>query len=130
MWRLTVLFFLALASVEFSFAQPPANCPTISVSSPAGITQPGEKFVFTGTVEGDVPENLSFQWEVTGGKVTEGQGTLKISVDAEWLDGARITVTLNVVGLPEGCPKSASATAGVTGPHIPVLVDEFGRLTN
>jgi hypothetical protein len=42
------------------------QCPAISVTGPAGITEPGEKFVFTGAVEGDIPKNVSFQWTVSG----------------------------------------------------------------
>jgi hypothetical protein len=63
------------------------------------------------------------------GKIVEGQGTLKISVDADWSLGS-ITATLDVPGLPDGCPKSAFDTAGIAGPHNPILIDEFSRLAN
>lgn len=132
MWRLLILSFLAVASAELAFSQAPANCPTISVTGPKGIVQPGEKFLFTGAVEGDVPKNVSFHWEVAGGKIVEGQGTLKLSADADWSPGggATITATLNIVGLPEECPKSASVTGGLDVHPIPLLIDEFGRQTN
>lgn len=131
MLRLFALTFIAFACSALIGAQVPSSCPRISVYGPAGITQPGEKFSFTGSVEGDVPKNVSFQWEVSGGKIVESQGTLKLLADADWsLGGATVTAALSVVGLPEGCPKSASETAGVTGPHSPILIDEFERLAN
>jgi hypothetical protein len=128
MWRLFVLFFVAAASAELSLSQIPASCPAISVLPPAGIVQPGEKFLFTGAVEGEMPKNVSFQWEVSGGRIVEGQGTLKLTADADWRpDGVTITATLKVLGLPAACPISYSVTGGITGPHRPILVEEFGR---
>lgn len=125
---LALLLFVFADSVLPQTAN--TSCPTISVTGPAGITQPGDKFQFVGTVEGDVPKNLSFQWVVSaGGKITEGQETLNISVDAEWPSGGiSITGTLNVLGLPEGCVKSASETAGVIICGLVPLIDEFGKL--
>ena len=107
------------------------QCPTISITGPAGITQPGDKFVFTGTVEGDVPTNVSFQWEVSGGRIVEGQGTLRMSAYADWKQGgANVTATLNVLGLPSGCPKSASESGGAMCMCQSVLLDEFGKLAS
>jgi hypothetical protein len=131
MCRLIVLLFLTIAMAQLAFAQVQTNCPTISVIPPAGRVQPGEKFLFTGMVEGDTPKNVAFQWEVSGGKIVEGQGTLKISALAEWsAGGATIAATLNVLGLPEGCPRSASDTGAVIIDPGPILIDEFGRLAN
>ncbi|MCC6327943.1 MAG: hypothetical protein IT174_05465 [Acidobacteria bacterium] len=107
------------------------KCPNISVTAPAGIVQPKEKFVFTGNLEGNVPPKAFFNWDVTGGRIVVGQGTMKIFVDADWnAGGATITATLTVQGLPDGCPKSASETGSVIIDPSPVLIDEFGRLTN
>ncbi len=126
-----MLFVVGISLAGLAGAQTPASCPTISVTGPAGITQPGEKFTFAGGVEGDVPKNVSFQWEVMGGKIVEGQGTLKILADAKWHEGGTtITATLNILGLPEGCPKSVSESAGVACMCASVLIDELGRLPN
>lgn len=107
------------------------QCPKISVYGPAGVTQRGEKFVFTAQLDGSLPMNLSYRWEVSNGRIAEGQGTLKMSADAEWQEwGATVTATLNVLGLPDACPKSASTSAGVTCMCSSVFIDEFGRLEN
>lgn len=133
MSRLVLLIAALVLSCGTVAAQNPAPdvCPTISVVGPAGITRPGEKFVFTGAVDGIVPKNVSFRWEVSSGKITEGQGMLKISVDADWNSGGTsITATLAVLGLPDGCPRSASGSVAVTLHHTPVSIDEFGRLAD
>lgn len=131
MRRFALLLLLASASAGLAFSQRPANCPTISVAGPAGIVQTGEKFIFHGSVEGDAPNNLSFQWEVSGGKITNGQGTLEISAEADWnAGGTTIIATLKVMGLPEGCPGSASETSIICLHPVPILIDEFGRMSN
>ncbi len=133
MSRLSILTLLLLlfVSVVDALAQNEKDCPKISVIEPAGIVQPREPFSFTGVVEGKVSENVTYHWTVSSGKIAEGQGTLKISIDADWSSaGTTITATLNVGGLPEICPNSASGTAGITIYLIPVLIDEFGRLAN
>ena len=109
----------------------PAACPKLSVIGPAGIVQPGEYFTFAGNVEGKIPGNVAYEWKVTGGRIIEGQGTLKMSTDAEWnAGGATLTATLNVLGLPDGCVNSVSESAGVACQCAVILIDEFGRLTN
>ncbi|MGB7209405.1 MAG: hypothetical protein WBD27_12140 [Pyrinomonadaceae bacterium] len=100
-------------------------CPTISVIGPAGITEPGELFFFSAKIDGEVPKNISYRWSVSKGEVIEGQGSLSIKVRAEWKTEITLTATLEVVGLPEGCPKAASETAGMTIDMGPLLVDEF-----
>lgn len=133
MARLILFLSILVASSVYSIAQNDVrpNCPTIDVTGPIGIVQQGEKFVFTGVVEGNLPKNLSFQWEVSGGKIADGQGTLGITADADWLKAGTITATLNVAGLPQGCPSSVSTSTLIGGClPIPTLIDEFGKLAN
>lgn len=124
--RLCILLFACLAA---AFGQDPRpECPTISVTGPAGITMPGEKFVFSGDLRGLVSKDLTYVWEVSGGKIVDGQGTLKISIEGDWKDGSiTIVATLNVIGLPTECPKSDSEAAGLSDPPDAVLIDEFGK---
>lgn len=126
--RFIPVCFLLFAGLAHSFGQETKReCLTISVSGPAGIVQPGDKFVFTGAVEGKVPQKISYHWQVSDGKITAGQGTLKIS--AELPPGkVTLTATLEVVGLPEGCPRSVSETGSILVEPHPVLVAEFGKL--
>ncbi len=129
--KLFVLFLAFLVflpcSVSVRAQDKKPECPSITVTGPAGITQQGEKFRFSGAVEGNLPRNVAFEWAVSGGKIVDGQGTLNIKVDADWKDGASVTATLEVIGLPEGCPTSDSETAGATGGLEAVFIEEFGK---
>ena len=130
MARLILLLSILVASSVYSVAQNDSqlSCPTIDVTGPIGIVQPGEKFVFTGVVEGNLPKNSSFHWEISGGKIADGQGTLGITADADWLKAGTITATLNVAGLPAECAATVSASTLIGGcMPIPTLIDEFGK---
>jgi len=82
----------------------PADCPTISVGCPDG----GDTIQFTATVTPDNPElKLTYQGTVSRGEIESGQGTPKITVDAE-RNGKGIGATVKVLGLPANCANVAS----------------------
>ena len=114
-------------------APPPVetcNCPTLSVSGPAGITNPGDTMTFTATSSGDV----TYNWTVSAGTIVSGQGTPSITVKtSEDMAGSSVTATVSIGNLPstcagKGCPTSASESAGVAPKPTPNLVDEYGAL--
>lgn len=109
-------------------------CPTISVSGPAGITSPGGSMTFTANVSGGSQDAaLTYNWTVSDGTISSGQGTPSITVDVPaTMSGGNITATLNVGGLDPSCncPTSASETAGVGEKPTPNMVDEFGKATD
>ncbi|MFZ0751885.1 MAG: hypothetical protein WAM70_21175 [Pyrinomonadaceae bacterium] len=81
------------------------DCPTITVACPAD-RGPIE---FTATVS---PENaglkVTFQWTVLSrGEITSGQGTSKITLDAE-RNGNSLGASVEVLGLPAKCLNTAS----------------------
>lgn len=129
--RLIPLCLLLFACFTYSFGQDlKPECQSIDVIGPAGIVPPGEKFSFAGRIDGNVPKDVSYQWEISNGKVIEGQGTLEILVGVDVQDLHKpIIATLTVFGLSEGCARSNSYryTIGCILP-TPVLIDEFGRL--
>ena len=85
-------------------AAAPADCPTISVTCP-GYEGPIE---FTATVSPENPNlKLTFQWTVSRGEIKSGQGTPKITVDAE-RNGKSFGASVEVIGLPANCSKTAS----------------------
>jgi hypothetical protein len=80
------------------------DCPTITVACPAA-RGPIE---FTATVSPDSAHlKVNFQWMVSRGKIASGQGTSKITVDAE-RKGESMGASLEVVGLPAKCLNTAS----------------------
>lgn len=124
-----VAAFLLFKALAFGQEGELSKCPTISVTGPAGIVQPGNQFVFSGDLEGTIPKYLTYVWEVSVGKITNGQGTLRISVAPDWRSdvGKTMVATLKVVGLPEGCPNSDYGSAAVLDEPRVVLFDEFGK---
>ena len=108
------LAIIAVTSPLLLNAQTPANCPTITVSGPAGVLSPGENFHFVAQLSGSVPKDVSFLWTINDVDIIDGQDTLK--VQAKFLGrsaGRSITGTIRVSGLPEGCPDSAAETFSI-----------------
>ncbi len=108
------------------------ECPTISVSGPAGITDPGAPMTFTANVSGGTQASVTYNWSVSAGTITSGQGTPSITVDTTGLSNTSVTATLDIGGTDPtcGCTTQATETAGVGVKPGPVLVDEFGAMPN
>ena len=103
------------------------QCATISMSGPSGVTIPGDKMTFTANVSGGTGDP-TYNWSVSAGTISSGQGTSSITVDTAGLAGQNVTATVDVGGLCPECPRTASETAGVKAPEISTVVDEFGAL--
>jgi hypothetical protein len=103
---------LSLVVGMFAQANVPSGCPTISVTTPAGMFDQNGTAIFTATI-GDEAKNYNpkYTWKVDHGKIIEGQGTLSIKITVTEYTGG-LTGALDVAGLPEGCPSSASETMG------------------
>ena len=92
----------------------PANCPTLEVAGPSGVTARGTIMPFVVLVSEPRLKNLSFSWTVSTGTIAEGQGTRVIKVRAPASNGTKnITATVTVQGLPQGCRNVASDTAEI-----------------
>lgn len=110
----------------------PCACPTLTVSGPAGITNPGDTMTFTATAAGGTTD-VTYNWSVSSGTIESGQGTPSITVrTTREMAGTSVTATVELGGLPAGCncPNSANETAGIAPKPDAVLVDEFGKLPN
>ncbi|MGQ0541612.1 MAG: hypothetical protein ACT4O9_07160 [Blastocatellia bacterium] len=110
---------------------PRCACPSLSVTGPAGITNPGDAMTFTANVSGGA--DLTYNWTVSGGTIESGQGTRSILVRTTVADaGSNITATVDLGGLDPacGCPTTASERGPVDPRPTAPLVDEFGKLAN
>ena len=87
---------------------------------------------FTANVSGGTQATITYNWTVTAGTITSGQGTPSITVDTTGLAGQSVTANLEIGGTEPSCdcPKTATETAGVAPNPDSVLVDEFGALPN
>jgi hypothetical protein len=99
-----MLFVLGAVLLCATTAAAPADCPTISITCPS-YEGPIE---FTANVSPENPDlKLTFQWIVSRGEIKSGQGTSKITVDAE-RNGKSFGASVEVKGLPANCSKTAS----------------------
>lgn len=119
-------FSLAVVLVLIGAAATFAQCPTISVIGPAGVTEPGDTMIFS--VDG-APAGPTYSWRVSSGVIIEGQGTLAISVAVDRsMQGTNVIATVEVTGLLSGCEKTATAVAPVAALFEGQPVDSYEAL--
>lgn len=111
--------FFLLALVQESRGR---VCPIVSVSQ-VEPTSTGQTRRYKANVQnGDPSVTPKFKWTISDGKITSGQGTEEVLVDAEGNNS--ITVTVEVTGYAANCQNAASYTSLV---HIltPRKFDEY-----
>lgn len=123
-----LIFLITLFIVcAFSVAAQSA-CPIISVIGPNRITQTGEFMFFTVEVKGIEADKLSYNWNISQGKIANGQNTSTLSVATSLeLAGQVITATVEIIGLPQNCDNkfSASGETSIICPPDSLKLDEF-----
>lgn len=105
-------------------------CPVISVRSPNSMAGPGETETFTVSVEGSEKYNLSYSWAVSEGRIVWGQNTPSIKV-LRYDCNAAIAATVEIKGLPESCPNTASESSVIAdgcGGLVPEKIDEYSKI--
>jgi hypothetical protein len=105
----------------------PTLCPAISVSCPSTVEQ-GSSITFTASVSGDA--NVTYNWSVSAGSISGGQGTSSITVDTSGLGGQTVTATVELGGLDPSCSRTASCSTGIgVPPAVCRKFDEYSDLT-
>jgi hypothetical protein len=121
----TVTESTTVTVAECTNCRPP--CPTVSVSCPSDV-QPGSPITFTSSVSSD--QTVTYNWSVSAGTISSGQGTSSITVDTTGLGGQTVTATLELGGLDPACSRTASCSTAVTAPPAPpTKFDEYGNIT-
>jgi len=107
---------------------PPPVCPTVSVSCPDQV-EPNAAITYTASVT-QAPSGVTYNWSVSAGTITSGQGTSTITVDSTGLGGQSVTATVSLGGAaPECSNTTASCTSNVKAPIPPaVKFDEYGNI--
>jgi len=125
----TLLLLLFLVATGYA-QSPSSNCPTIVVSGPEGITQPGNLMVFSVDLSGRQILG-GYTWSVSAGTIESGQGTRSIAVrTTQAEEGSNVTATVKVQGVPTGCTDTGSETAGVAARIACGLpVDDYGKVS-
>jgi len=105
--------------------EPP--CPTVNVSCPDTAIE-GAPITFTANFSGT--ESVTYNWSVSAGTISSGQGTSSITVDTTGVAGQTVTATVEIGGLRPSCTRTASCSTSVGAK--PILdckkFDEYGNI--
>jgi hypothetical protein len=105
---------------------PPPICPSISISCPGAVTL-GQPITISAKITGgDAGVTPVYNWKISAGTITSGQGTSSIMVDTTGLQGQPITAKLEMGGYNLECTATCTT-------QIPVRVenrkfDEYGNI--
>jgi hypothetical protein len=124
-----VCFSLMSFSMSASAQQSPTTkCPSITVECPTN-PQAGEPFTVASEIIGYDPNlNPTYNWSISAGIITGGQGTPSITIDTDGTDGQTITATLEVGGLDSSCARTASCSYVSCPAPMSRRFDKFGDL--
>ncbi len=127
-FRKIIAFIFALNLAAFNLlGQSNCVCPNIEIMGPAGVLKAGEPAVFTAQVGGDKGQS-TYNWTVSGGVITKGQGTSVIEVDTSGLEGNTITATVQIGGWCAACENmTRSEVAVIEAKREAILIDKFTR---
>lgn len=108
---------------------PDLVCPTVAVSCPSDVSE-GGSITFTANFTQGTPQvTPTYNWTVSAGTITSGQGTSSITVDTKGLGGNTVTATVEVGGVDPSCGRTASCSTPVRpNPKPPVKFDEYGNI--
>lgn len=110
---------LVLLSFPASAQQAAVSCPTVRVSCPDSV-RAGEELTFTASVSGGAAGvTPTYNWTVSAGTISSGQGTATIIVDTAGTGGQTITATVDVGNFPRECSTSHSCTTSVAAKSVP-----------
>ncbi len=105
-------------------------CPNLDVAG-GGVVIPGQPMNFSANLSGGSGNSaVSYQWTVSAGRISGGQGTSSITVDTTGLENTSVTATVKISSPcpTQTCTTTASETGSVAKKPTAVLVDEFGAL--
>lgn len=121
---IAILLLLAIGTAA-SAQEKAVSCPTVTVSCPDSV-QVGEELTFTVSVSGgDADVQPTYNWTVSAGTISSGQGTSTIVVDTAGTGGQTITATVDVGGFSRECSTSHSCTTSVAEKSVPAK--KFGE---
>jgi len=103
-------------------------CPTVSVTC-ADTADEGQPITFTAQFNQGTPTvSETYNWTVSAGTITSGQGTSSITVDTKGLGGQSVTATVEIGGVDPTCNRTASCTTPIKPIVIPKKFDTYGNI--
>jgi len=104
---------------------PQPVCPTVNISCPEAGKE-NEPVTFSAEISGGTPAtgmSATYNWTVSGGHITSGQGTPRITVDTTGLAGQTLHANLDVNGFGTPCPASCAVAIPIV--NKPRKFDEY-----
>jgi hypothetical protein len=113
---------------ECSDCIPP--CPTLSISCPTDQVTAGSPATVSVNLSGGDPNaSVTYNWTVSAGTISGGQGTPSITIDTTGLAGQQVTATVELGGLPPECDRTESCSFSVAADiQQPRKFDEYADL--
>ncbi|HJQ27134.1 MAG TPA: hypothetical protein VKA60_24815 [Blastocatellia bacterium] len=109
--------FLSLSGASFHTAaqQSQSRCPTTKMTCPDTV-KVGEKLTFTANVEGgDKNVTPTYNWTVSAGAISSGQGTSTITVETKELAAnSSVTATVELGGYDRECGYGSTVQSCTT----------------
>jgi hypothetical protein len=106
----------------------PLVCPTVGVTCPSDVEE-GQPATFSANFSQGTPTvSETYNWTVSAGTITSGQGTSSITVDTTGVGGGSVTATVEVGGVDPTCNRTASCTVQVKQKVGPRKFDEYGNI--
>jgi hypothetical protein len=103
-------------------------CPTVSVTCSDAVDE-GQPATFTARFDQGTPTvSETYNWTVSAGTITSGQGTNSITVDTKGLGSQSVTATVEIGGVDPTCNRTASCTTPVRPIRVPKKIDEYGNI--
>jgi len=105
-------------------------CPTVSISCPTDQVNAGTPATVSVNLSGGDPNaSVTYNWTVSSGTITSGQGTPSITIDTTGLDG-NVTATVELGGLPPECDRSKSCSFSVLKPVVKENCTKFDEYSD
>ncbi|MDX6530568.1 MAG: hypothetical protein QOH41_2858 [Blastocatellia bacterium] len=122
---LNCVAFSSISIVVIDCPPPPVEivCPQVTVSCPEAANE-NAPVTFTATISGGSPNiKPGYNWTISAGRITSGQGTKSITVDTTGLAGQTVRASLDVTGFNTPCPASCSVSIPIM--NKPRKFDEY-----
>jgi hypothetical protein len=138
MAMVVALFMLGGPSAVFRVSaqqkQPaPTNCPVTKMTCPDQVYAKDKLTIMANVSGGDPKVQPTYNWTVSAGAISSGQGTSIIQVDTSGLEGgSSVTATVEAGGFDRSCgygSTAASCTSEVMKKAEAKKLDEYGTLT-
>lgn len=124
---------ISFSSTEVTIAScpdcvPNIVCPNVTVSCPDSVME-GSPVTVTAKAGPGTPPVSTYNWSVSAGTITNGQGTDTITIDTTGKGGSTITATLEVGGPDPSCTRTWSCSVPISPkPNPPRKFDEYGNI--